>query len=342
MKSTVRTPRQNGSHSTPEPTRDHDEGEDGSRSSGSDDQAQDGVLDDLDVLESFGDDVTWYLYRLGGDKTRPSDPDAPAYVMRFQGAFDLERVRLELGGGRFLVIAKRRGEPPLRRRISIEGDPRTRPLPPLENPAPAGPPAPAPWSAELAEMRAEIRQLLTRPVAPAAEALTFDSAMRLFDRLLEKRETVERVNPIASARHVLDIAAQMAGQQSDSIVGVLREHLPRAMDLIGEMMHVGKPRAAAAPNDDAPAAATPNVLVEALVRAMTFHKTPAIAADSLEELMSEDELTKVRGATPEMFLAWIKPYAPQYPVLKQDDAQEWLKAWHREMQTPAESNGTTG
>lgn len=316
-------------------------------------ESQESVLGDLDVLERLGEEVTWYVYRLtpAGTKVQGVEGE-PAYALRFKGAFDLEFVAEKVGGGRFEILGRGSNGIKTRRTIAIEGAPRF--VRPAVEPPPA-PAASAPADIQRLEQRleqqlGELRRLIEAKPA-AAPQHSVDDLIKIARELRpEKSADAAPASPtsprsmIGDATQVLDLAERMAekgGTPSSPVAAVLRESLPRVLDLL-EQLPIFQGKKAAAPGAAVPAASAGdgNVLVAMLVRAIANGRNPADVADATEELLSDAELAQIRAVDTDLVLHQLKPARTAYPQLATPEAEQWVRAWHHELKNPPADEGT--
>jgi len=308
--------------------------------------------DFLALVAAGGSEAAWYVWRM--DAQQPGAPPRrtrgePSYVTRYVGAFDLETLKQEHGGGRYKITGFRDGSPFTSARfVTIDGPPRV----PSATPAPAAAPATSAIEERISGLERTLERALTALTAQPRDPLGD------FSRIVE---VIERVRPPAPSADAITgaftkgIEAAMAagvgagkGDAGLDVPGIIRELAPLAQQIVPRLFAPAapRPRPAAPPPGAAPAppAPAPNAsgsvatvvepdspeaeqtarlttVAHALARAIAGRTDPVLFADTLEVMLLPEEVAQLRVLDPGAVLAQIQHVNP---LLQSPEAPTYL------------------
>lgn len=316
-------------------------------------------LGDIEELESDAlDEVKWWLYRARMDGTVvKSENPRGAYLVKGVGPLDLDKVREKHGGGWYLLRTKN-PDGSYRKSVlfEIEG-----PAMVTSSPASSSSPGGAPGDL-MAEMKKQLRDEVEtlkleyqarffreRLLAPTPATVTTPTRDPLDD--LSKLVNVVRAlmpaptQPADASKTIefaLGLADRLEGLRRDAAGGsswadvardAIKDTLPQLLDVLGNRGAPARPRAvgasaaaspASAPNGTASPPPVNRVVLIADMIAGAFSKQtePSALADAAEEVLSEDELARIRAGTDDQVLAVLDSNTDRFRELATRTPQE--------------------
>lgn len=323
-------------------------------------------------------DYLWYVWRRHtGGPVGPRSKNSPkvqTFVATYVGQLDLARVSSDVGGGAFRIMGYLNGVLHEKLNIDFEGPPKVYDAPEPAAPRPAAPfPAPTPQlagdvGALILNRLAELERKMANPAPAAAAPQVFglNEVLSLVDRLRPSEDPASRKVQIESMLQLLQTGVNI-GQGRPVSVGdddeesgkgwpdVIHEALPVIRDIVA---NIPRPRGAAPPPASAPPAPAPSsatvveepappaldyrwlAAVDALARAIVSELPAGDFAMTLETLLHQDEIFRLKSAPTAMVMTEVrKAAAGQLPILDSQHAEAYVDQVLRELREPSEADG---
>jgi len=314
-------------------------------------------------------DWTWTVFRVKSPQERNQNPGAPlrVWLEKILGPLEVAAIRDRWGPGVYEFRGYWGGH--LRARLQQElGAVREA----VRAAAPA-PPEPSALERRVDELAGLVKQLVERQAAPApapAPALgmdqVLDTAMRIAEMSRGSRQS--QLDPTAIMglwREGMEFGREVAragepAEEGSTVDKIMDRALPLAERLLAGMFapRAAAPRPAPPPatvvtdsgatvvEAQPPAVPAPEAVVdqhrmatavEVFARGITEHTDAAEIADTLDEILSDDELATVVQAPTGMLLERMRAFgAAAHPALMTDDAEPLLAAVQAELRRPPE------
>lgn len=285
----------------------------------------------LEIFDEAGElDLVTYFYRLPNDGEPAGERHG--YCHKILGVVDPELLKSELGGGRYRVIRKQGGQITGRRMvIRIAGPPKLAPPPPPAAPiadyavaAPTGPIADV--QAQLSKLSSQVAEL----AAPRASRIDDLVALANVAKIMAPQPQASPLNETLGLVEKSFEAGRRIGASGngggDDNVSIAREVIQGIVQVMGARRGLRSSAApTAAPSGPrAPSAAssasvarepveldTSDDLVKLVVRAYMKGLSPEDCADTVEDLLSDEELGLLRAAPVPLVVDRLRASTPK-------------------------------
>jgi hypothetical protein len=329
---------------------------------------EDALGDAVDFDDPRFANAKWKIYRLNDDGTvPPGAPGVGVFLRSWVGPLDMDKVRDAIGGGCFRLV----GTMPDRSRpsyiVAIEGP---RIVPPAAVTTPA---SPAPGSSsEVAELRAEIRQLasslaqprqtdplelfrtsleyarsLLPPPPPPAGAELMQGMFTMFDRGYRLgrdggADEDRSSSPIAElAREVLPLVTALsnASRNAPAPAPALSTGTPGELAARAQAQTPALPASRPTTSDERRVDMLTEILAKAIARNQDVHELVEV----VDGILTDEESANLAHATPEVLLLRIgEPRRALYPSLSNERAVPYLTRFLEQFRAEDDDDDVAG
>jgi len=294
--------------------------------------------------ESFADLVS-YFYRLAGDGQREGPEHG--YCYKAYGVLDPDTVKTAIGGGLYRVIVKSGQSITKRLLVRIAGWPRKLEPQPADGPANGAAPAAADG---MGALRDEVRELRAALVSRnnTGDSLKETIALLSSAGILQPRPDPGALFGQLSQVYASGLEAGRKGEPDDSAAAVIREAVNGITAIMASRVTSPAPAAAPAAATAAPtparaaAADTAAMLTTAIVRAWRLAREPDEAADTIETLVSESDLVRVRGIPDAVAVSQVTAAAGALEPGEAEALSGYVIGVLTELRSPPDEGGDKG